>query len=82
MGTKGVGLPLSYTTFQYFGARRAGLCFSQYETGWQTQRPATLDICAGRQCSHDVDREGTLFASSRRDQQTEQSQLSAWARRR
>ncbi|MCY1372444.1 hypothetical protein D9M69_596490 [compost metagenome] len=58
------------------------MCFSQGEAGWQTQRPATLETCAGRQCSQGVGREGALTASSRRDQQTEQSQLSACGRRR
>lgn len=74
MGTKGVGGPLSKTTFQYFGARRAGLCFSQNEADWQTHFPLTLDICTGRQWSHAVDREAAGATGAARDQQTEQAQ--------
>lgn len=39
IGTKGVGLPLSYTTCQYCGGRRAGSCFAQQERGRQSHRP-------------------------------------------
>lgn len=42
IGTKGVGLPLSYTTCQYGAGRRRGSCFAQKERGRQSHRPFSL----------------------------------------
>ncbi|MOA22872.1 hypothetical protein D3C78_1434650 [compost metagenome] len=88
IGTKGVGLPLSYTTCQYFGGRRAGVCFAQVQPSstryveWiERHLPCTTFIVVttgktlvGRHSVQGVDREGAEFASARTDQQTEQLQ--------
>ncbi|MDT4862844.1 hypothetical protein FQZ97_975190 [compost metagenome] len=79
---EGMGSPLPYTASQYFGARCTGLCFPQNEAGWQTRLPTPLDIRTGRLRSQHKNRKRTRFARPRRNQQTEQTQCSAWARRR
>jgi hypothetical protein len=58
------------------------MCFAQVKAGFAFQIPSTLATDAGRHWSQGVDGERAGDAGKRRDQQTEQSQLSACGARR
>lgn len=79
---KGVGGPLSYTTLQYFRGWGSGVCFAQRKAGITFQTPSTIAKDEGRHWPHGADGNGLGDGDRRRDQQTEQSQLMVWGKRR